>query len=276
MNWVFLNGQFVLEKEAFIPITDRGFLFGDGVFTTIRVWEGQLECWQVHLERLKKSCLQLNLFYPSIELAWVRKLVHLNQAFQGIWRLKIILTGGSSPSLRLPQRKGQLLMTLNPVSDQSTLPCQLCLYPYTIERPLSSLKSLAYLDRLLIAEYAKEKGYQDALVVSSDKKPLETSFSNLIWFDEKGGWIPAQSHSYLSGIFLNTIMKNLSYPIHFFDGTVEEIPSNAFLYLCNTIYPLRAVIGLEERRWKQDDRLERELIKKIDHCLEKYRLKLLP
>jgi branched-subunit amino acid aminotransferase/4-amino-4-deoxychorismate lyase len=34
---VFLNGQFVPEAQAVVPVNDRGFLYGDGLFETMRV-----------------------------------------------------------------------------------------------------------------------------------------------------------------------------------------------------------------------------------------------
>jgi len=38
---IFLNGHFVPEAEALIPVNDRGFMYGDGLFETVRVVNGR-------------------------------------------------------------------------------------------------------------------------------------------------------------------------------------------------------------------------------------------
>ena len=52
---VFLNGNFLPEAEAVIPINDRGFLLGDGLFETMRVVNGRPFRMAQHLERLTRG-----------------------------------------------------------------------------------------------------------------------------------------------------------------------------------------------------------------------------
>src|SRR5437868_14284457 len=53
MSFAFLNGKIVPETEALISIFDRGFLYGDGLFETMRVYNGKLFLWREHMERLE-------------------------------------------------------------------------------------------------------------------------------------------------------------------------------------------------------------------------------
>jgi branched-subunit amino acid aminotransferase/4-amino-4-deoxychorismate lyase len=46
MNLVYLNGSYLTLEEARLPITDRGFTYGDGVFTTLKVSEGSRSFWR--------------------------------------------------------------------------------------------------------------------------------------------------------------------------------------------------------------------------------------
>src|SRR5438046_9584241 len=50
--FILLNGQFVSEEQAVVPVTDRSFLYGHGVFETIPVYNGKPFRWAQHLERL--------------------------------------------------------------------------------------------------------------------------------------------------------------------------------------------------------------------------------
>ena len=52
---VFLNGSFLPQEEAKVPIMDRGFLFADGVYEGFGVLGGRIIDNEPHLERLERS-----------------------------------------------------------------------------------------------------------------------------------------------------------------------------------------------------------------------------
>jgi len=52
---VFLNGNFLSEADAVVPLNDRGFLLGDGLFETLRVAHGRPFRFGQHLERLSRG-----------------------------------------------------------------------------------------------------------------------------------------------------------------------------------------------------------------------------
>lgn len=61
---VFLNGQFVPEAQALIPVSDHGFLYGDGLFETLRVVNGRPFRLAQHLERMMRGADFLKIKYP--------------------------------------------------------------------------------------------------------------------------------------------------------------------------------------------------------------------
>ena len=62
MDQIYLNGSFLPRSEAQIPIMDRGFLFGDGVYELIPVFNKKVFLLDEHLKRLKNSLnlIQMN------------------------------------------------------------------------------------------------------------------------------------------------------------------------------------------------------------------------
>ena len=52
---VFLNGRFLPEAEAVVPVNDRGFMYGDGLFETLRVVNGKPFRMAQHLERMTRG-----------------------------------------------------------------------------------------------------------------------------------------------------------------------------------------------------------------------------
>src|SRR5438445_8725512 len=69
--WVYLNDRFVPREEAVVSVFDRGFLYGDGVYETMRAYHGRVFLLAEHLARLERSAgrLQLRMPVPHEHLA---------------------------------------------------------------------------------------------------------------------------------------------------------------------------------------------------------------
>ena len=76
-NIVFLNGSFVPMDEARIPVLDRGFIFGDGVYEVIPVYARQPFRIAEHLRRLQYSLDQVRMHNPHSDGEWRRLILEL-------------------------------------------------------------------------------------------------------------------------------------------------------------------------------------------------------
>ncbi|HCW8639879.1 TPA: D-amino-acid transaminase, partial [Staphylococcus aureus] len=86
MEKIFLNGEFVSPSEAKVSYNDRGYVFGDGIYEYIRVYNGKLFTVTEHYERFLRSAneIGLDLNYSVEELIELsRKLVDMNQIETG-------------------------------------------------------------------------------------------------------------------------------------------------------------------------------------------------
>lgn len=66
---VFLNGEYLNADEAKISIFDHGFLYGDGVYETLRTYNGKIWQPQKHLNRLKKSAKLIGIDLPAKQMS---------------------------------------------------------------------------------------------------------------------------------------------------------------------------------------------------------------
>tara|TARA_R110002073_G_scaffold4833_10_gene30826 strand:+ start:1259 stop:2176 length:918 start_codon:yes stop_codon:yes gene_type:complete len=66
----YLNGEWLPVEEARVSVLDRGFLFGDGVYEVIPVYNGNLFCLTRHVERLKNSLSEVHLAEPLMDVDW--------------------------------------------------------------------------------------------------------------------------------------------------------------------------------------------------------------
>ncbi|MBJ7283256.1 MAG: aminotransferase class IV, partial [Acidimicrobiia bacterium] len=93
---LWLNGAMVSNSEARISPSDHGFLVGDGVFETLRVYSGVPFAWDRHRLRLEHSAAALGLTLPSDEV--LRRAANDVIAMNALpdCRMRITITGGES------------------------------------------------------------------------------------------------------------------------------------------------------------------------------------
>ena len=234
----FCNGKFIDQDQPCISLNDRGFLFGDAVFTTLKVQDGNPQFFEEHIKRLDGQCKSLKIIAPTFFLNDVQELILKNGALAGTWRLKIIVTGGEGQELYLPVRNyGKLLMTLSQVNHfPKTI--VLTIFPKAISGPLMGLKTLSYFDRLFIMDFAKKSGADDAVTLSNDGYIMETAFSNIFWIIGLEVFVPDPDLGFLMGIQLTHQIeeyKKKGYKVHCVKTKFEAISKNAQFFVCNAI-----------------------------------------
>jgi branched-chain amino acid aminotransferase len=165
-----LDGEILPAAEATIPATDDGLLRGDGVFEVIRVYDGRPFALEDHLARLQRSADNLRL---PIDLESVRSDAH-----------RLLARAGAGPdheALRIALTRGgrRLLLTepLPPTSER----IRLTRVTYSPTRLLDGVKSLSYAANMLAGRIARERGYDDALLVTPHGRVLEAPTSSIFW-----------------------------------------------------------------------------------------------
>src|ERR1035441_1340044 len=105
---IFLNGKFLPEADAVVPVSDRGFLLGDGLFETMRVAGGKPFRFAQHLERLTRGADFLKIkppFTPQELEKFAGQLIEQNAVPDSI--LRLTLTRGPSGRGYAPDRKSK-------------------------------------------------------------------------------------------------------------------------------------------------------------------------
>lgn len=83
MSIVYLNGEFLPLEEARVPVLDRGFIFGDGVYEIVPVYSGQPFRLIEHLKRLQHSLDGIRLSNPYAQVEWRDLIARLIEANEG-------------------------------------------------------------------------------------------------------------------------------------------------------------------------------------------------
>ncbi len=202
---VYLNGDFMPLEEARIPVLDRGFIFGDGIYEVVPVYAGRPFRLPHHLRRLARSLSSIRIDNPMDEAGWTALVADLTarhpwpdqfvyiQVTRGVARRDHAFPKGVTP-------------TVFAMSSPFTAPSAqlredgLSVITRTDDRWLHcDIKSVSLLGNVLAKEDAVEAGAAEAMMFR-DGMLTEGSSSN-IWLVRDGAVIGAPTdHLVLEGI----------------------------------------------------------------------------
>lgn len=166
-----VDGSTMPAGEATIPATDEGLLRGDGVFEVIRVYYGRPFALADHLDRLERSAANLRLDeVPRSELeSEIPALLEERGGADFDGCLRIVLTRG-----------GHRLLLTEPLP-ASPERVRLGVVEYAPTRVLDGIKSLSYGANMLCGRLARERGFDEALLVTPHGRVLEAPTASLFF-----------------------------------------------------------------------------------------------
>ena len=202
---VFLNGRFVPEEKAVVSVFDRSFLYGDGLFETLRVYGGKPFCWPQHLERLQRGAEFLNLrlpFAPAALQQFATELIEQNQMRESL--LRISLSRGVGPRGYSPTGAEQpiLVMSLHPAPASDLQQWRLVTSSVRLpaREPLAQFKTCNKLPQILARAEAEAAGADEGLLLNTDGEVAEAASSNLFWIQNNVICTPPLASGILAGV----------------------------------------------------------------------------
>jgi branched-chain amino acid aminotransferase len=179
MLW--LDGLLVPVDEARVSPFDHGLLVGDGVFETLRVYDGVPFAWTRHHARLVRSAAGLGLRAPgSHELrAAVDEVLAANRLTDG--RVRVTVTGGPSP---LGSERGGGPPTVIVVSAPATPwppTVDVVIVPWSRNEhgAVAGLKTTSYAENVRALAHARERGAGEAMFLNTRGELCEATGSNV-------------------------------------------------------------------------------------------------
>jgi branched-chain amino acid aminotransferase len=215
--WVYVNGSFVQEKEAMVSVFDHGFLYGDGVYETLRTYQARPFLLSRHLARLRRSCDLIGLAPPLGDDEWrsiLSEILKRNHLLDAGLRLTVSRgTGemGIDPAL-CP--KPTVVVMSKPLSPYpaSMREAGVRLDLVSVRRnPLSAqspqIKSLSFLNNILAKQEASRAGAFDALMLNLDHHVTECTTSNIFFVAQGKLYTPSSECGILEGITREVIIE---------------------------------------------------------------------
>lgn len=212
---VFLNHRFVPEAEATVSVADRGFLYGDGLFETIRVARGRLFRWEQHLARLARGADFLHLRVPLTNRALgaaAAELLRLNALTEGILRLQVsrgVGPRGYSPRGAGPPTTVMTTHALPVVPGPEPVRWRLRTASFRVPHadPTGGFKTTSKLLNIVARAEAEASAADEALLLDPAGRIVETAGANLFWIEGGELRTPPASAGALPGITRAVVLE---------------------------------------------------------------------
>jgi len=197
---VFLNGKFLPEADATVPVTDRGFLLGDGLFETIRVAGGKPFRMAQHLERMLRGAETLKIkmpFTPKELQNFSSELIEKNRMADSVMRVTLTRGPGKRGYSAQGADQSTVLIMLHPLPPvNSEEPLQWSMITSSLRIPagdlLASFKTTSKALNVLARGEAEAQGADEALLLNTNGEVAETAGGNLFWvYQDKVCTVPS-------------------------------------------------------------------------------------
>jgi branched-chain amino acid aminotransferase len=178
---VWVDGALSAARDARVSPLDHGLLVGDGVFETLRVYQGTPFAWRRHLERLAQSADGLGLETPDPEMLRGAADAVLQANALEEARLRITVTGGPSP---LGSERGSseptVIVAAAPAREwPPTERVVVVPWPRNERGAIAGLKTISYAENVRALAYAHEHGATEALFLNTRGDVCEATGSNV-------------------------------------------------------------------------------------------------
>lgn len=212
MPIAYLNGEWLLAEEAKVSVLDRGFLFGDGVYEVIPVYNGSLFCLERHVRRLKNSLAEIHLGEHLAEIDWAALLTEaVEKSGDSMAALYVQVTRGVdvARSFVYPENpKPTILIMVNPAPQLASREIKaislVTLEDFRWDR--GHIKTISLIAAGMLKNQAIAQGANDAVLVK-DGEVTEATSANIFAVIDGVIVTPPKTTSLLHGITRDVVVE---------------------------------------------------------------------
>jgi branched-chain amino acid aminotransferase len=265
---VFLNGAFVPEEQAKVSVFDRSFLYGDGLFETMRVYNRKPFRWDQHLKRLTRGAEFLGItlpFKPQELRDFLDELLAKNQMPAAI--IRIMLSRGVGVRGYSPAGANRPLLVMSahegPGPDPATPPrwkLRTSSSRIPADEPLAQFKTCNKLPQVLARAEAEAAKAQEALLLNTKGFVVEAASSNLFWIRQETVFTPPIASGILAGVtraIVLEICQGFGIPCREANLSGDELLQTDGIFLSLSSVGIAEAVALDEKPLRQSPLTQR-------------------
>ena len=268
-----INGN----TSRLISAADRGLQYGDGLFETLAVVDGQPRLWERHMVRLSRGEQRLGLPPQDKAQLW-REALSLSQGHARAV-LKILLTRGEGGRGYRPPAKPQIsrLLSLHDWPDYpvdwyaSGMRLRVCRTLIGRNRTLAGIKHLNRLEQVLARQEWDDPAVAEGLMLDELGHVIEGTQSNLFVLRHNRLMTPDLAYSGVSGVLRGLVLElaeELEIPWEIKTLTLADVKAAEAVFMTNSLLGICPVAELEGHHYASTRALDRltERVRSLAHC----------
>jgi len=207
----YINGEFTPSEDAKISFSDSAFLYGDGLFETIRFQNNKLFSIDKHLYRLQHGLKILDLKYNKSNheiINILESLIKLNSISSGLLRL-IITRGNIEGSVWEFSGSPNTYVSIKSLSNEPKTPVKIVFLnekKYPIIRFNPAIKSMNYIGNMKAKKDAYKLGAFEPVFYNEDRIITECAIRNIFFIKSNKVYTPSLELGVLPGVMRDTIL----------------------------------------------------------------------
>lgn len=277
--YAYFNNDFYQENDISFGFNNRSFRYGDGLFETIRVFDGEIPFLGFHFARLQKGLdildLKLNKNFEDLE-AILLTLLAKNELKNGRLRLMVFRSG---KGLYKPETsEAEIFIEVKPLAsnqfalNEDGLNLGLFTDVPKIFSTVSILKTNNALPYILAANFACKNGFDECVLLNEKEKIADTIYSNIFVCKEDYIFLPPLADGAVAGTMQAIILElaeKESWKVHFTSLNESDILAADEVFLSNAIRGVQWV-----KSYKNEEKLKEFDNKWAVHITEKLNILL--
>jgi branched-chain amino acid aminotransferase len=258
---VHLNGELVDADAARISPFDAGYLYGDGLFDTLRTYRGFSHLLAEHVQRLSREAELLQIPFDPSPGTWdhiIRELLAANGLMDEDARVRLQISRGGGPDTDQvsvdPEAVSPVVFVhVRPISE-STARIQrdgvriLSMQSAFARGNFPQIKSLNYLPSIMALRFARAQGYEEACLLNRQNKVLECATSNIFLIKGETLRTPSPRLGLLPGITRGrvlTLARDLSLRVEEAASELRDLVTADEVFLTGSVKEIVPVVGMD-------------------------------
>ena len=259
-NYIFLNDNIIPDIDGSVSTGDRGLLYGDGIYETLRSYNGKPFKLSEHLERMRNSAslLRISFEHTNIEICeWINELIEKNRCQDAYIRITLSRGAGG----------GRLQMDNN--IDPTTLIQVKALTPYdrnlydegmslvvsdyrrSTSCPISRHKSTNLLKSIFLKEEANKKAAHETIILNTDGHVAECVVSNIFMVSGESIVTPSLDTNILPGITRKMVLdicRDSSIPVSEECFEIDRLVNSDEVFITNSLMEIMPVSKIDDSK----------------------------
>ncbi len=276
MPKIIFNHKILNKKELKFSIDNRAFLYGDGLFESVKIINGKPFNLEAHLKRLFSASTLLDLQINASKKDFINNidfLIKENKITKG-GNLKIIVFREEGGKF-LPENNSTSFLIISKESENNLFKLNkngldLGLFRDQLKPKgeLSNYKSISALQSIICSLDTRKKAKEDCLMFNPENNIVESSNSNVFYVRNRLIYTPKLLEGCVDGTMRNCILnlKNLDFNIIETEVRTEDILDADEVFLSNAISGIRWVSSIEDRKFSQQN-ISQLLTEKINQLV---------